>query len=128
MSKFKDLKVGDIVFVARQCRPYEKERHVTTEEAAVTKVGRKYGYFVMQRREVPFCLNTGHSHHADCNARMNGWGFDVYHSEEEYLACKVAKERHALLCKKLGIEYGKRHLLTPEVVEKIHAVLDEAGI
>lgn len=125
----RDLKVGDTVFVVYQSRRGDKGERRTTHEV-ITKVGRKYGYFGSDRFERPFCLCTGKSHHStDCNARANAFGFDVYRHEVDYTKEQRDASELKRLRSRLFDEYQRSGLvaLSPDVVEKIHAVLDHAG-
>ncbi len=98
MSDLRKIKIGQAVFVVNQPPRYGTNDRVKSVET-VTRIGSRYGYFNRYSREVPFCLKTGQSHHpTDCNARLNGMGFDVYLSEEDWkIAEKVKELRHEAL-------------------------------
>ena len=122
----RDLKVGDTVFVVHQLLRTKKEHR--TEEKTVIKVGRQYAYLAGGYYDMQFSRETGASvHPKDCNARANGYGFDVYLSRcdwEKLVADTEAKQR---LQKRLVRCYGTLVDLSPEVVGRIHAILDDAG-
>lgn len=124
----RDLKVGDTVFVVRQRRRGEKEHR--TEELTVEKVGRQYAYLDGGYYDVPFCRDTGQSvHKKDCNARSNGYGFDVYLCRGEWEKMFIEKDAKQRLQKRLvKPHWGGLVDLAPEVVDRIHAILDEAGV
>lgn len=123
----RDLKVGDTVFVVHQKKRTEKEHR--TEERTVIKVGRQYAYLAGGYYDMQFSRETGQSVHLkDCNARNNGYGFDVYLSRgdwEKLVADTDAKQR---LQKRLVKSYGTLVDLPPEVVGRIHAILDDAEV
>lgn len=77
------LKPGDKVFVVHQRQRGQKEHR--TETCEVVRVGSKYAYIKRYRREAAFFKNTGVSVHQDNNARLNGYGFDVYATEQDWL-------------------------------------------
>ena len=126
MSDLKHIKAGDTVFVV-----YQRSRLAPPNESEykeVVRVGRQYGYIKRYSLELPFHLDSGVSHHKNSNDRSNGYGFDVYVSEEEY-----RKERHeadelARLKKRLtGSTFTTFMMeLSPEAVQQIHAILDDA--
>lgn len=123
----RDLKVGDTVFVVQQASRGKTLRRCSTE--VITKVGRKYGYFGGGNTwEQAFQLSTGASYHGiegHCT-RMNGYGFDVYLCEADYLKEQHDEAKADRLRVRLVDRLGRLVKLTPEVVTKIHAVLDEA--
>ena len=123
----KDIKKGDNVFVVSQRRPHSTVEPRTGMETVV-RVGRKYGYIERYGQEVPFSLETGYSEHKDCNARRNGYGFDVYASEEEYrLKQHNAAEKDRLMKRIVG-PWGKLIELPPDAVNEMNAILDGHGI
>lgn len=91
-------------------------------------MGRKYAYYDGGYQEFKFCRETGVSVHSrDSNARVNGWGFDVYLSEMDWREKEYRKARVEALNKRL---YGRFKLndLPHEVVEEFHHILDEEGL
>lgn len=121
---FEDLKVGDQVFVVPQSRRYGSREG---RYMKVTKIGRLYGYLEGGSVDESFFLSSGISHHKEANARVNGFGFDVYRSEQDYLSKTEAASELDRLEKRLLAQHGFRQLthLPAEVVSKIHAILDE---
>lgn len=125
---FKHLKAGDQVYVVPQ-------RMGTLEPCFVEikKVGRKYGYILKYARQEPFDLLTGRSVHDNSNARYNGWGFDVWPSEEAYRAHIATIEASTRLVTRLeALRFNKYsstlEKASPELVADLHAVLDRHGI
>ena len=128
LLKFSDLKVGDKVFVVRQRRRF-CDRPKETFEAEVEKIGRKYGYIKAGFFRGVFYLKNGASYHAaDNNARVNGFGFDVFASEEVYLQEQRRIQEFARLRERLVDRYGRLHRFSPHVVELMHQLLDEEGL
>lgn len=124
----KSLKVGDTVFVVHQKRRHEKE--CRSHPSKVVKVGRKYAWLDCHR-DAKFSLETGMSvHHPDDNARANGYGFDVYHSEAAFNAKRYIRNEFRRLAERIVSPYSGRHLvdLPHDAVVAIHKILDEAGI
>ena len=122
-----DLKAGDEVFVVEQKRRHQKGEP-TTYTATIDRVVRKYAYIKRTWQELAFDRRTGFSLHGkDCNARANGMGFDVYLTESDYLEREHAKAESERLASRLLTRYGLIDL-DHAVVEKIHAVLDEAEL
>jgi hypothetical protein len=125
---FKHLKAGNQVYVVPQRRQSSKPSFVE-----VIKVGRKYGYINQYGRQEPFDLLTGQSvHNDDSNARMNGWGFDVWPSEEAYRAHIATIEANIRLAKRLKALYHSQYgsmldKASPELVADLHTVLDRHG-
>lgn len=123
----RDLKVGDTVFVVHQKKRSEKENR--TEEKTVIKVGRQYAYLAGGYYDMQFSRETGHSVHVkDCNARANGYGFDVYLSRWDWEKLVIDTDAKQRLQKRLVKSYGALVDLSPEVVGRIHAILDDAGV
>ncbi len=94
MANDSGYKVGDRVFVVYQQGRGGKWA-LRTETLKIHSIGRIYGHLNESRGTwaKQFRLNTGESHHgADINTRANGYGFDVYHSEEEWKAKKLATD------------------------------------
>ena len=85
-GRFENLSVGDLVVIApqRMGRGYRSSSSFDAYLTPVLKIGRKYGHVNHRGVMSPFCLYSGESHHFDRIARMNGWGFDVFESREEY--------------------------------------------
>lgn len=120
----RNLKVGDTVFVVQQER---RGQEPVTSREVIARVGRKYAYFARYCGEVPFCRETGKSHHpGECNARANGLGFDVYQREEDYRREQHETSEHKRLADRITDRWHQLVKFAPEVVAKIHAVLDEA--
>lgn len=124
------LKVGDPVFVVWQRRRGDTEERSGFE--TVVRVGRKYAYIKRYRYGdvEPFCRKTGCSvHNRDCNARANGYGFDVYLNEEAYRKEQFDIAERIRLQRRLVHQHWHRLVdLSPEVVNRIHVVLDSAGL
>ena len=128
-SDLRELKVGDTVFIVPQ-----KRRHCEREsgfEGIVSAVGRKYatakntsGQWI---REFTFHRDSGCSKEdPNSNARVNGYGFDVYSSESDYNIKLHQSQRMASLLNRLDCGYqSKARKLTPEAVEAIHSILDQ---
>ena len=127
MPNLRDIKAGDTVFVVHQNQRRKSER--CTETVSVSRVGLKYGYVAVgYHGECPFDRKTGESHHKEWYSRANGFGFDVYHNEQEYQREQRAIERHAELSKRLVGRNGRLIDLSPEAVIRIDDVLDEYGV
>jgi len=125
---FKNLKVGDKVWVQHQEGRYSATKE--GEYITVEKLGRKYGYLAKGFGDKAFCLKTGQSHHPSFgNVRANGWGFDVYPTQEDYLNAMHAKDEFIRLQKRLTKGNWRVIVdLPPQAVNEIHAVLDKYGI
>ena len=124
---FKDLKVGDQIFVVWQRRRGQKEERSRVE--TVVRVGRKYAYIEQYSREAAFCRNTGRSvHDRDSNARANGYGFDVYLREEDYRKEQFNATEKRRLEKRIVGSYGRLVDLRPEIVDKFNDILDAEGL
>jgi len=121
----RDLKVGDEVFVVHQRSRNQKERR--QESGFVVRVGRKYAYIESKELHIaPVCRDTGCSVHVpdNNNARINGYGFDVYRNEAEYQRERTeSSELKRLQDRLCARPYGIK-ALPPDVVADIHAVLD----
>lgn len=119
--KFRDLKVGDTVFVVYQKRRGDKE--CKTETLPVVKVGRKYGYIDRYCRQESFCLNSGKSVYSY-------FRFDVYHSEAEFRQHEHTRTEFRRLAERIVLPYSSRHIvdLPHDAVVAIHKILDDAGI
>ena len=126
MNLFDGLKGGDKVFVVYQNRRGQTEER--SEILPVSRVGRTYGYIERYGAECPFYLLDGISHHKDQNARANKYGFDVYPSEECYRNVMHSKSEMARLKGRIADRYNGLKKLSPDVVQSIHKVLDEAGV
>lgn len=94
----------------------------------VLRVGTKYCYLLIHGREHPFDWRTGFSVHKESNARANGFGFDVYDSQDDYDKQQRAISQARRLQKRMVGAFGQVKFLAAECVDKIHAVLDEFGI
>lgn len=124
-----DLKPGDEVFVV-----YQQRRHSTsqqrTEKCVIARMGRQYGYLDIGRNnEAKFHLESGESWHKEWNCRANGFGFDVYLREEDWLeSTRQTKERKRLK-ERLVDRFGWiLERIPPAAIDKIHKVLDEEGV
>lgn len=131
MSRLKDLKVGDKVFVVWQRDRYQQRNNTPHKTAVelITMVGRKYAYIKQGSFDTPFDKSTGVSQHdPNQNARQNGFGFDVYHTESDWM--KEQHEYHEYKRLKLRLNVSDMHFikLKPETVEQLHKVLDDAGV
>lgn len=121
------IKAGDQVFVVWQRRRRQTEER--TETKTVVRVGRKYGYIKAYSQDAAFCLKTGRSVHGnDCNARANGYGFDVYLREEDYRKQQRDAAEKQRLEKRIVGSFGRLVALSPEVVDKFNAILDAEGL
>ena len=118
------LKVGDHVFVVDQ--PGRSGREPIARYLPVTRVGRKYGF--VQRfgsRDEAFYLLNGASAGEKQNERANGWGFDVYASEQHWKEETTAVAERERLEGRLLTDWGRlTSKLTPSQVEAIHRILD----
>jgi hypothetical protein len=124
VSTLSGVEVGTQVFVVQQRPRNSTEERVSWE--AVSRVGRKYGYIQRFSREERFELSTGLSVHGDCNARANGYGFDVYVSEDEYRRVQHADGERRRLQERLVDRFGRLQAdVSDEAVAAIHAILDE---
>lgn len=122
---FDGLCVGDTVFIVPQKRGPQSIAGLQK----VIKIGRKYGYVQGYHDSVPFRLDNGESHSDDYRTRSNGYGFDVYFSEADYLAKKEAREQFARLCNRLYANTWKDIIgMSPQAVMSMHAILDAEGI
>lgn len=133
-KKFEGLKVGDAVYVVFH-------RGIGAKHGTVTKVGRKYGYVrysyaggVLRSEESPFCLWTGESVDGkDTNARRNGWGYDVYHSQTDYEVHLEENRRRDKLAslfvnQSISGKYDARRAvakLSMDAVNKITQIIEE---
>lgn len=100
MDMFKDLKVGDKLVVVQTPPPVRLKTYTDRKwDAEVTKIGRKYFEAVLAGYKYPikFTLEKGMSVDSDCNARVNGYGYDAYRSEEHYETVKFLKVRREQL-------------------------------
>lgn len=130
ISPLADLQVGDTVFVVHglsswAARQGEKPR---TETKEVIKKGRLYGYIKHYGREAKFSLETGWSVHGDNTARYNGYGFDVYATENEYRTKIAGEELRNDLMKRLCIQShsaGKLANAPIHVISAMHDLLDK---
>ncbi len=128
MADLRDVKVGDTVWIVPQ-----KRRHSSQDpgfSATVSNVARKYAfaYRIDDKWMKPYWFHreSGASkEEKDSNARANGFGFDVYHSESEYLKeLQAANEKEAFvrrLDRGFSCEIRK---LPPEAVREITAIFD----
>ena len=126
MGKFSQMKVGDTVFVVDQLRRGMKHR--PSETKTVIRIGRKYAYLDKYGSEAPFFIEDGKSAHKEYNTRANGYGFDVYISEDEYIQEQLNIESFDRLKERLIKYPGSLHVLPSNVVCEIHKILDAAGL
>ena len=121
------MKAGDVVFVVPQKKRYGADPLPYTTQ--VVRVGNRYGYIKQFERgeEKPFLLTTGQSHHKESNMRANGYGFDVYATEQEYWEKELAEKEHQRLYKRL-VFYSRLVDLPADAVTRIHSVLDEYNV
>lgn len=117
---FENLKPGDTVFVVNGSRRVLQPGG----NKMVSRVGRKYGYI---GEEEPFSLSTGQSFHGPdtFNTRANGYGFDVYPSEDDYRRQQHERAEFERLKNRLT-NFGRFVDLPPDAVAAIHEVLDKA--
>lgn len=127
MKTLRGLKPGDTVYVVHQAKQRETDRRV--EAVPVVKIGRKYGYVAHRIGDQgKFSLDTGEScHDPNHNARVNGYGFDVYLREEDWqldlYELRRFRELALLLCG--PCDHRSLKPLPPHVVEAIHAILED---
>jgi hypothetical protein len=127
MPDLRRVKVGDEVYVVPQ------NNSSVGYYRTISRVGRRYGYVEMNhyQTEEPFDLATGESHHdPNHNARANRYGFDVYHSREEYLEHVSKTESVSRLCRRLAPRNSyavEAASMSTELVAELHAVLDRHG-
>jgi hypothetical protein len=122
-----DVKVGDTVFIVEQKRRFSEQKPGFT--ATITKVGRKYaeaesnhGYKATWK----FDRSSGCSSHTDCNARANGYGFDVYHNEAERVKFVEMWEAKDALLRRLDHGYAVEIRRLPhEAIMQITAILNQ---
>jgi hypothetical protein len=128
MADLRDVKIGDTVWIVPQRR-----RHSNQDPgfpAKVSNVARKYAfaYRVDGKWANPYWFhrNNGASkEQPDSNARVNGMGFDVYHSEDEFKKETVEMQEKNALLNRLDNCYGREvRKLPPEAVREITAILD----
>lgn len=121
----RDLKAGDEVFVVHIAGRRYNWAVSGKEIQKLTRVGRKYAYFGSGHQEKKFHLDEGWSaHDGDHNARANGYGFDVYLSEKEYIRKSHELKELVRLQERLHGSYDFPKL-SPDTVSRIHAILDE---
>lgn len=89
---------------------------------------KKYAYIKPYAKEEPFCRETGKSIHKECNTRANGYGFDIYLYEQDWKDEHLAFKEKKRLQERLLDSWSRLFDFPPDVVNKIHAVLDDAGI
>jgi hypothetical protein len=119
-----DVIVGARVFVVRQ----RQDGHERMSWEEVSRRSHKYGYFTQYGREHKFALSDGCSCHGDCNARANGYGFDVYTSDLEYFRVQhAAVERQRLHDRLIGPCGRISDAVSDSAVAQIHAILDAIG-
>jgi len=119
------LKSGDLVLLVEQSHRGRKGKKYWEE---VLSIGRKYGYILRRGKEKRFDLNTGQSVHKDGNDRENGFGFDIYLSEEEYDQHSENQTRKKSLQRRIKALHNNRFDYSPEAIADVLAVLDRHGI
>jgi len=129
---FKSKLVGDKVFVVHQNDRYRSSKGLTpkTETLSICKIGRKYLYLEGWQNQKFFKDNGVSAHHEDSNARSNGVGFDVYHSEDDYKQEQHEKLELSRLERRMISSRWNRSLtrLSPDTVNEIHKILDTEGV
>ena len=120
MSKYK---IGDSVFVVHQLSRNQIRNKLPAETnyAKIEKVGRKYAYIERGR----FSIATGESNHSCSTIRANGYGFDVYETEQSYLKKMNEDQEYERLKARLRCDY-RFPALTPLTVSLINQVLDDS--
>lgn len=127
----KKFKAGDSVFVVNQT-PTPQAMFADRINGLknktllpVLRVGTKYAYLNRGLGEERFDPKTGESFEPSGTERANGYGFDVYESEEAYNKLMHANaERKRLGERLLDRDWGLKRDLTDEQVTAIHAALD----
>ena len=115
------MKAGDTVFVVPQ------RRYQEPYETTIVRVGRKYGY-INERgygSTSRYDIDTGESVHGDCNARINGRGFDVYRTRQEFERVNRERAEFERLGERVVGSRARLIALPPDAVERMHAILDE---
>ena len=131
VTTLRDVGVGDTVFVVEQNDRYRQRegKPRKTSSQVVSRVGRKYAYIGEGHLEKKFDRETGISwHHPDHNARSNGYGFDVYVNEQEYVKDQHDKSEAKRLQERMCDRLGRLYKFTPAVVDAIHEILDAEGL
>jgi hypothetical protein len=131
MVDLRDVKVGEAVFVVPQ-----KRRHGNQEPgfiAVVSNVARKYATASHDEgnwnRIYEFVRESGASKEGpDSNARVNGFGFDVYHSESEFLEAQRQHQIRTSLPGRIIDRWGRLQIMPIACAEQIHAILNEYGV
>jgi hypothetical protein len=131
MVDLRDVKVGDAVFVVPQ-----KQRHGNQEPgfiAVVSKVARKYAIANHNKgnwnRIYEFVRESGASKESpDSNLRVNGFGFDVYHSESEFFEAQRRHQIRTSLPGRIVDRWGRMKIMPHACIERIHAILNEYGV
>lgn len=126
-KQLQEVKAGERVFVVEQRDREQLRRNddPVTYSVEISRIGRSYGYFIGRYGfELKFDRITGVSWHGrDDNSRLNGLGFDVYVTEQDYLQEQREFSERERLHARLGCS-GSRVKLSPEQVSAIHEVLD----
>lgn len=126
MSKQRKYNVGDLVYVV----PQRNRRHHGDHAGnlmPISKVGRKWCY-IERWYGLPgaFDPTTGASVHKDSNARVNGYGFDVYESEAAYMQAEQDRQDNARLAERLRrVATYTQVSLPPHAVKAILAIFDQ---
>lgn len=128
MTKTKERKkpvVGQMVYVV-----FGRKRGGEQAYRCVTRVGRKFGYLKISDHgeEEPFCLDEWKFHDPNGNANMNGYGFQIYESKEDFERQQLESAERQRLNDRIHNRsaYFNRMIVLPhDAVMKIHAILDE---
>jgi hypothetical protein len=130
MADLTDVKVGDTVWIVPQRQRWGKQENGFT--ATVTNVARKYAIAKTSEqwvREYCFHRDCGASKEKpDSNARVNGFGFDVYHNEAEVEELDRQRKLRDALHNRVVTRWGGIKEMPIACVEKIHAILNEYGV
>lgn len=116
--KFKNLKLGDEVYVVPQQR--SRLSKPSGYYTPITKVGTKYIYIKPGR----FHPEDGKSAHKEWNERANGFGFDVYLSKHDYETEMHQIAEYERLKERLMGRWSMVEL-KPVTVAAIHEALDK---
>lgn len=131
MTDLRDVQVGDTVWIVPQ-----KRRHGNQEPgfiAVVSNVARKYATAKHDEgnwnRAYEFVRENGNSKETpDSNTRVNGYGFDVYHSECEVMEKERQSQIRNSLPDRLVDRWSRLKKMPIACVEQIHRILNEYGV
>ena len=124
----KKYKVGDVVFVVPLLTHFAMRRGDKRQGyfATITAVGRRWAHIGNER--TPFDVATGRSHDASGCDRVNGFGYDVFDSREQWERFELERKAKDSLRDRLH-SYNIASViqsLTYDQVNRITAILDEA--